>query len=65
MVDHKDYYKGEGGGFLVVEVVVSLVSPCMPVVRLCTKNAPTTHILTCCLVCVNPCYFMCTFKFQL
>jgi hypothetical protein len=35
--------KGEGGGFPQVWVVVSLMSPCMPVVRSCTKNAPTMH----------------------
>jgi len=34
---HKVYYKGEGGGFPQVQVVVNLVSPCLPVVRLCTK----------------------------
>jgi hypothetical protein len=43
MVNHKKYYKGEGGGFPQVRAVVSLVSPCMPVVHLCTKSALTTH----------------------
>jgi hypothetical protein len=33
---HKVYYKGEGGGFPQVRVVVSLVSPCLLMVRLCT-----------------------------
>jgi len=34
---HKIYYKGEGGGFPQVWVVVSLVSLCLPVVSPCTK----------------------------
>jgi len=34
---HKIYYKGEGGGFPQVRVVVSLVSPCLLVARPCTK----------------------------
>jgi hypothetical protein len=28
MAKHREYYKGEGGGFLQVQVMVSLVSPC-------------------------------------
>jgi hypothetical protein len=40
---HKEYYEGEGGGFPQVRDVVSLVSPCLPVVRPCTKSAPTMH----------------------
>jgi hypothetical protein len=35
---HKVYYKGEGGGLPQVRVVVSLVNPCLLVVRLSTKN---------------------------
>jgi hypothetical protein len=34
---HKVYYKGEGGGSPQVRVVVSLMSPCLPMVRPCTK----------------------------
>jgi hypothetical protein len=34
---HKEYYKGEGDGFPQVWVVMSLVSLCLPVARLCTK----------------------------
>jgi len=34
---HRVYYKGEGGGFPQVWVVVNLVSLCLLVVRLCTK----------------------------
>jgi hypothetical protein len=40
------YYKGEGGGFPQVQVVVSfvsLVSPSFPVARPNTKSAPTMH----------------------
>ncbi len=40
---HKKYYKGEGGGFPQVQVVVSLVSPCLPMVHPCTKGVPTMH----------------------
>jgi hypothetical protein len=36
MANHKEYYKGEGGGFPQVQVVVNLVNPCMPMVRPCT-----------------------------
>jgi hypothetical protein len=43
MVNHREYYKGEGGGFPQVRAMVNIVSPCMPVVHLCTKNAPTMH----------------------
>ncbi len=34
--------KGEGDGFPQVRVMVSLVNPCMPVIHLSTKSAPTT-----------------------
>jgi hypothetical protein len=40
---HKVYYKGEGGGFPQVWVVVSLVSPNLPVVCPNTKSVPTIH----------------------
>jgi hypothetical protein len=43
MAKHREYYKGEGGGFLQVQAMVSLVSMCLPVARLCTKNAPVMH----------------------
>jgi len=33
VVRHRVYYKGEGGGFRQVRVVMSLVSPCLPMVR--------------------------------
>jgi hypothetical protein len=52
---HRVYYKGEGGGFPQVWVVVSLMSLCLHVAYLCTKNASTTHLPSCCLVCVGPC----------
>jgi hypothetical protein len=35
---HKVYYKGEGGGFPQVQVVVSLVSSSLFVARLSTKS---------------------------
>jgi len=40
---HKVYYKGEGGGFPQVRAVMSLVSPSLPMVHPCTKNAPIMH----------------------
>jgi hypothetical protein len=43
MARHKEYYKGEGGGFPQVRAVVNLVSPCLPVACPCTKSAPTMH----------------------
>jgi hypothetical protein len=53
MINNKEYYKGEGGGFPQVRAVVNLVSSCMFVVSLmnlcmhvarpCTKSAPTMH----------------------
>jgi hypothetical protein len=36
---HKVYYKGEGGGFLQVRAMVSLVSSSVPVARPNTKSA--------------------------
>ncbi len=43
MVNYKEYYEGKGDGFFQVPTMVSLVSICMHVVRLYTKNAPTMH----------------------
>jgi hypothetical protein len=43
MTMHIVYYKGEGGGFPQVRVVVSLVSSSLPMVSLSTKSAPTMH----------------------
>jgi hypothetical protein len=43
MERHIVYYKGEGGGFPKVEVVVSLVSPSLPMVSFSTKSAQTMH----------------------
>jgi hypothetical protein len=40
---HREYYKGEGGGFPQVQAMVNLMNPCLPVVHLCTKNALTLH----------------------
>jgi hypothetical protein len=39
----KKYYKGEGGGFPQIRVVMNLVSPCLPVASPCTKSVPITH----------------------
>jgi hypothetical protein len=39
----REYYKGEGGGFPQVRVVVSLVSPRLPVARPNTKSAQIMH----------------------
>jgi hypothetical protein len=43
MAMHKKDYKGEGGGFPQVRVVVSLVSLYLPVARPCIKNALIMH----------------------
>jgi len=43
MAIHKEYYKGEGDVFPQVRVMVSIVSSCIAMIRLCTKNAPTMH----------------------
>jgi hypothetical protein len=43
MAMHSEYYKGEGGGFPQVRVMMSLVSPCLHVVRPCTKGVLTMH----------------------
>jgi hypothetical protein len=43
MANHRKYYKGEGGGFPQVWAVVNLMNLCVPVVRLCTKNALNMH----------------------
>jgi hypothetical protein len=40
---HIVYYKGEGGGFPQVQVVMSLVSPSMPEAGPNTKSALTMH----------------------
>jgi hypothetical protein len=37
MVKHRVYYKEEGGGFLQVRAMVSLMNPCLLVPRPCTK----------------------------
>jgi hypothetical protein len=43
MVNYREYYKGEVGGFPQVRVVVSFISLCMPVAYLCTKSVPIMH----------------------
>ncbi len=37
---HKEYYKGEGVDFPQVKAMVSLISSCLPMAHLCTKNVP-------------------------
>jgi hypothetical protein len=41
---HRVYYMGEGGGFLRVQVVVSQVSPGLPVASPSTKSAPKSEL---------------------
>jgi hypothetical protein len=43
MAKHTIYYKGEGGGFPQVRVMVSFVNLNLPMVHSCTKNAQTMH----------------------
>jgi len=40
---HKVYYKGGGGGFPQVQVVVSFVSLSLPMACPSTKSVPTMH----------------------
>jgi len=40
---NRKYYKGKGDGFPQVWAMVSRMSPCLPMICLCTKNAPTMH----------------------
>jgi len=39
MACHKEYYKGEGGGFPQVRGMMSFLSPFMLMVHMCTKSA--------------------------
>jgi hypothetical protein len=43
MATHKEYYKGEGGGFPQIRVVVSFVTLCMSMARMCTKSVIIMH----------------------
>jgi hypothetical protein len=40
---HKEYYKGEGGGFPQVRAMVNFMSLCLFVACPCTKSGPTMH----------------------
>jgi hypothetical protein len=40
---HKEYYKGEGGGFPQVWAMMSLVSSRLPMTRPSTKNVQIMH----------------------
>jgi hypothetical protein len=55
MARHRKYYKGEGGVFPQVRAMVTFVSLCLLVTRMCTKSALIMHQLTCCLVCAYLC----------
>jgi hypothetical protein len=39
----KNTIRGEGGSFSQIQAVVNLVSQCLPMARLCIKNALTMH----------------------
>jgi hypothetical protein len=43
VANHNVYYKGEGGGFPQIRVVVSLVSPNLLVAHPSTKSVPIKH----------------------
>jgi hypothetical protein len=43
MINHREYYKGEDGGFPQVRAVVSFVNLCMFVVHSSTKSVQTMH----------------------
>ncbi len=43
VASHSKYYKGESDGFPQIQIMVSLVSPCMSMARSCTKNALIMH----------------------
>jgi hypothetical protein len=43
MESYRVYYKGEGGGFPQVRVVVNFVNPRLLVARPSTKNVQTMH----------------------
>jgi hypothetical protein len=55
---HKIYYKGEGGGFPQVRVVVNLVSLNLPVPHPSTKSAPTMHYQLVVWFCVSLCEWL-------
>jgi hypothetical protein len=40
---HIEYYKGEGGGFLQVRAMMSLVNQCLLMAHPCIKNVRTMH----------------------
>jgi hypothetical protein len=43
MARHREYYKGEGGSFLQVLAMMSLVSPSLPVAHPSIESAPAMH----------------------
>ncbi len=44
MANHREYYKVKGGALPQVQVMMSLVNPCMLAVWPCTKSAPTNAL---------------------
>jgi hypothetical protein len=55
MGSHRVYYKGEGGGFLQVRAVVSLVSPSCPSLVLAPKVLQQCTNQLVVWFCVSPC----------
>jgi hypothetical protein len=43
MAKHREYYKGDGGGFPQVWAVVNLVNLCLSMARSCTKSVMIMH----------------------
>jgi hypothetical protein len=43
VVNHGEYYKGEGGGFPQVGAMMGLLNLCMFMVCPCIKNIPIIH----------------------
>jgi hypothetical protein len=58
VANQRVYYKGEGGGFPQVRVVVIFVNLKLLVVRPNIKSVSTMHLPTCCFVCVDSCEWL-------
>jgi hypothetical protein len=43
MINHREYYKGEGGGLPQVQIMMNLMNLCMFVAHSYTKGALTMH----------------------
>jgi hypothetical protein len=55
---HRVHYKGEVDGFPQVRTMVTLMNLCLLVACPWTKNVPTLHWPTCCLVCACLCEWL-------